>query len=113
MSFRDLEADIDASVREHLCDPAEVRPAGGGPVLLVSVMIDDDLESRGLDINAPVRAVVLRVHRIDHVVRKGDVFLPGRMVAGIFSPDPTGWRATGPATREGDWQKVNVEPYQP
>lgn len=113
MSWADLIGDLDAEVRTHLCEPAEVRPAGGGDPKVVLVMIEDDLEARGLNLNAPVRTVTVEVHADDHALRRHDVFVPGRMVAGAFVAGNKAWKVTGAATRDGGWQKANAEPASP
>jgi hypothetical protein len=118
MSFSDLTAGIDASTREHLCDPVELRPAGGGSAIApLWVMIDEPLEPAGMGIGAPILQAEIQVATADHVVRVGDVAITGQMVAGVFvaSSPVRAWRVAGAPVRDvsGRWQTAAIERFAP
>lgn len=117
MSFSDLTAGIDDSVREHLCDPVQLRPVGGGEPLILMVMIDQPVEASIGGMNTPILQAEIQVATSDHPVRVGDVAITGRMVDGVFvAADPVrAWRVAGAATKDdsGRWQTAAVERWIP
>lgn len=114
MTWADLTADLDAETRAQLCDLAEVRPAAGGAARVVPVMIEDDLEAvSGPPGGGPMRRATVEIHAEDHALKKGDVFVPGRLVDGAFVAGAKAWRVASAATRDAEWQKASLEPVAP
>lgn len=115
MSFSDLSADIDQATQEHLCDPVELRPVGGGLALVVQAMIDEPVALPGMGIGSPVLQATIQVLVADRSLRIGDVAMPGQYVEGIFVASTNGWRVAGAPTRDADgrWQTAAIERCRP
>ena len=115
MSFSDLSADMDAAVQEHLCDPVELRPVGGGDAVVVMAMIDQPVQAPGFGVGAPVLQATIRVLAADFVLTKGVTAMPGRYADGVFVADEIGWKLAAAPTREDDgrWQSASIERYRP
>lgn len=114
MAFSDASALISAAARGHLCDPTLIRPVGGGADRVVPAMVEEPVAGTAESLTgAPMLQATIEVLLSDHPLKRGDIAIPGRMVAGVFVPGPRGWRVTGGATRTGDgqWQSASIERY--
>lgn len=114
MGFSDQSRILDDASRAFLCDPAEIRPAAGGEAVIAPVMVEEPVRPSAESLTgAPLLQATVEVMLEDHRLRKGDIVIPGREVAGVFVAGDRAWRVTGAPTRTGDggWQTASIERY--
>lgn len=114
MAFSDQLDSLDAAVREHLTDPAELRPVGGGEASIVPVQIDEPMAPPS-GFAAPVLQASITVAVVDGRPTVGQVYVPGRYIDDVFVPGDRAWKVTGAPTRstDGRWWTAGVERAAP